>query len=666
MTMKTERLTTKEIEQLMLQGCTASDWTSVLAPADIELSRIRNVHFTGAVTLGSNSGTVSIGGVALPCGVYDATISDCLIGTGVRIANVRTLLSGYDIEDGACIQDVGLMVAEAGSAFGNGTEVDIVNEAGGRGTVIHNRLTAQVAFLNAMHRHDPGFTAALRKLTDQEHVAFAPRRGRVGRAAQIICCGSIRNVVVGPHAHLEGAGVLENGTVNSCEEHPTVVGHGVHARQFVVAEGATIDTGAILDRVFVGQGVKMGKQYSAENSLFFANCEAFHGEGVALFAGPYTVTHHKSTLMIAGLFSFYNAGSGTNQSNHMYKLGPVHQGVFERGCKTGSFSYVLYESHVGAFSVVIGKHFTNIRTPNFPFSNISEKGGESTIVPGMNLFSVGTVRDGEKWPKRDNRKARDKRDLIVFDIFSPFTVERMRRGRDELLALNEITSKDRQTVNVGGVQMNRVLLRKGAKYYSSAITRYLVDKVAERLAAALGESPSWTSATASLKPRTKLRQASEWMDLCGLLSPSELVRDLEQRVKEGKINTYDELLAALVRLYESYRDYEWQYVFEAFEREFGYKLSSVPKEQLLRAIEEWKKAAQTIHTAILEDSKKEFGPASKLGYGLDQGEAETEGDFTAVRGTMDGNAVVQKLMKDGEVINRRYEEMRRMVEEAEG
>jgi hypothetical protein len=156
------------------------------------------------------------------------------------------------------------------------------------------------------------------------------------------------------------------------------------------------------------------------------------------------------------------------------------------------------------------------------------------------------------------------------------------------------------------------------------------------------------------------------MDLCGLLSPSELVRDLEQRVKEGKINTYDELLAALVRLYESYRDYEWQYVFEAFEREFGYKLSSVPKEQLLRAIEEWKKAAQTIHTAILEDSKKEFGPASKLGYGLDQGEAETEGDFTAVRGTMDGNAVVQKLMKDGEVINRRYEEMRRMVEEAEG
>jgi hypothetical protein len=320
---------------------------------------------------------------------------------------------------------------------------------------------------------------------------------------------------------------------------------------------------------------------------------------------------------------------------------------------------------VGAFSVVIGKHFTNIRTPNFPFSSIREKGGESTIAPGMNLFSVGTVRDGEKWPKRDNRKARDKRDLIVFDVFSPFTVERMRRGRDELLALNEITARDIQTLKVGGVQINRTLSEKGAIYYASAITRYLVDKVAERLAVAVPASSTWAMATESLKPRTTLHQVSEWMDLCGLLTPSELVRDLEQRVKEGKINTYDELLAAIVQLYDSYRDFEWQYVFETFEKEFGYKLSSVTKEQFLKAIEGWKEAAQTIHTAILDDSRKEFGTASKVGYGLDQGEAETEGDFTAVRGTMDGNAVVQKLTKEGDAINRRYEEMRKMVEGAE-
>ena len=58
------------------------------------------------------------------------------------------------------------------------------------------------------------------------------------------------------------------------------------------------------------------------------------------FAGPYKVTHHKSTLLIAGMFSFMNAGSGSNQSNHMYKLGPIHQGTLERGAKTTSDSYI--------------------------------------------------------------------------------------------------------------------------------------------------------------------------------------------------------------------------------------------------------------------------------------------------------------------------------------
>ena len=53
------------------------------------------------------------------------------------------------------------------------------------------------------------------------------------------------------------------------------------------------------------------------------------------------MTHHKSTLLIAGLFSFMNAGSGSNQSNHMYKLGPIHQGILERGAKTSSDSYIL-------------------------------------------------------------------------------------------------------------------------------------------------------------------------------------------------------------------------------------------------------------------------------------------------------------------------------------
>lgn len=68
------------------------------------------------------------------------------------------------------------------------------------------------------------------------------------------------------------------------------------------------------------------KGFTAHDSLVFSNCSLENGEACALFAGPYTVSMHKSSLLIGCQTSFMNAGSGTNQSNHMYKLGPVHWG----------------------------------------------------------------------------------------------------------------------------------------------------------------------------------------------------------------------------------------------------------------------------------------------------------------------------------------------------
>ena len=494
--MKSTRITPSQIKKLSQQGCTAQNWKSVTLSPHCDLSRFRNVAFIGKVTVGKNSGNLSVSGTEMPCGIYNAAIADCTIGDDVRIANIGSSITNYIIDKNALIENVASITASAGAAFGNGVELDVVNEGGGRGAKIINDLTAQTAYVQAMMKHNEAFTRNLSAIIEKK-AKSSSGPGHIGAHARIIHCGAITNVNIGTHAYIHGAQSLENGTVISCEEHPTEIGEAVQAKSFILAEGARVDSGAILDKVYVGQAVKMGKQFSAENSLFFANCEGFHGEAVSLLAGPYTVTHHKSTLLIAGIFSFYNAGSGTNQSNHMYKLGPVHQGVFERGCKTGSFSYVLLEGHIGAFSVVIGKHFTNIDAPNLPFSYIQEGEGISKIIPGMNLFSVGTVRDGEKWPKRDNRKAPVKRDLIIFDVFSPYTVEKMRLGRDELLALSDSTSKEKAYVTYGGLQLNRLLLRKGAKYYSMAIARYLNDKVCSRISEAMEKSGDWNSVVSS-------------------------------------------------------------------------------------------------------------------------------------------------------------------------
>lgn len=145
------------------------------------------------------------------------------------------------------------------------------------------------------------------------------------------------------------------------------------ARDFIISSGSRVDGGTIIERCFVGQACHLDHGYSASDSLFFSNCRGENGEACAVFAGPYTVTHHKSTLLIAGMFSFMNAGSGSNQSNHMYKLGPIHQGIVERGAKTTSDSYVLWPAKVGPFSLIVGRHYKHSDTSNLPFSYLIEK-----------------------------------------------------------------------------------------------------------------------------------------------------------------------------------------------------------------------------------------------------------------------------------------------------
>ena len=324
MTTKWRALSAEEIGRLSQQGCTCTDWSHVQVAEGFRTDRVRTTHFCGDVRLGVFEKEVSFfGGVAKPTGISQATIHNCTIGDNVYISAVRNYVANYVIEDDAVIDNIDLLAIQGESAFGNGTKVAVVNEAGGREVPIYNHLSAQTAYVLAFYQHRPKVIRNLRAMIDGYTASVRSRMGTVGQGARIINSRLLKNIRVGPAATVEGVNRLENGSINSCIEDPVYMGPGVYAEDFIVSSGSTVTDGTIISHCFVGQGCVLAKEYSAENSVFFANCGGFHGEACSIFAGPYTVTHHKSTLLIAAQFSFYNAGSGTNQSNHMYKLGPV-------------------------------------------------------------------------------------------------------------------------------------------------------------------------------------------------------------------------------------------------------------------------------------------------------------------------------------------------------
>ena len=227
------------------------------------------------------------------------------------------------------------------------------------------------------------------------------------------------------------------------------MGDSVIATDFIFSSGSYIADAAKLVRCFVGQACHVSHNFSAHDTLMFANCSFENGEACSVFAGPYTVSMHKSSLLIAGMFSFLNAGSGSNQSNHMYKLGPIHQGIIERGSKTTSDSYILWPAKVGAFSLVMGRHYRHSDTTDLPFSYLIEKSDETYLIPGVNLRSVGTIRDVKKWPKRDKRQDAAQLDCINYNLLSPYTIEKMIRGRNQLLNLKAVSGDRSEERRVG-------------------------------------------------------------------------------------------------------------------------------------------------------------------------------------------------------------------------
>jgi len=659
-------LTDSEIAALHAGGCRAHDWGLVKVSNSCDVSRITDVSFFGEVLIGANNGAVHIDGIDRPCGLHHAAFSGCIIGENCLIRHVRAPIENYTIEDNVLIEDVSQLACEGHAEFGNGVQVKVLNEAGGREVTLYSELSAQLAYLQSLYKHDGDFQKRLNALINDSVRSFSRQGGTVEKGARIRFCGMLRNVRIGQYACLQGVLELENGTILSCEGHPTKIGAGVIMKNFIVAEGAEVSEGAYVKNGYIGQGVQAGKQLTAEHSLFFANSEVFQSEVCSVFAGPYTVTHHKSTLLIANLCSFFNAGSGTNQSNHMYKLGPVHQGILERGCKTGSYAYLMQECRIGAFTVVIGKHMTNVNIPSFVFSYLVEENGVSYLMPGANLFSTGTVRDDEKWQARDRRKASVLRDLVVFDVFSPYTVEKLRQGRRLLRELSHRSSREQETVIYEGVRIKRLWLRKGERSYTMAIQAYVLGKLVSVLEDELARGASWSALTARFTRYGKksLNRPYEWVDVGGLIAPLERIEAVMEDLREERIGSIQGLVQRLRKIYDAYREDELTYVCSVHEEEFGVHPFEQCPEDAIMMVGRWENLTRTLNNLVAENTRSEFASRSMIGYAVDHGEEKRKEDFTAVRGAFEDNEVVKKILCEKDIVQRKAQSLKEQIESA--
>lgn len=637
------KLTNEEIQLLERNSCTASCWDDVQVASGFSPKYVSYTRFSGNIRLGVLEYEFTLpGGIKKHSAIRNATLHNVTIGDNCLIENVKNYIANYNIGNYTFIENVDIIFVDGTSSFGNGVEVAVLNETGGREVCIHDRLSAHQAYIMALYRHRPQLIENMKAITDKYATENSSAIGNIGNNVTIVDSGYIKNVRIGEFCEIEGASRLRNGSINSSHDAPVHIGCNVICDDFIISNGSSVEDGCMLTRCFIGQSCELRHNYSASDSLFFGNCQGANGEACSIFAGPFTVTHHKSTLLIAGMFSFMNAGSGSNQSNHMYKLGPIHQGIMERGAKTTSDSYILWPAKVGAFSLVMGRHVNHSDTSNLPFSYLIEQQNTTYLVPAVNLKSVGTIRDAQKWPIRDKRNKKERLDQINYNLLSPYTIQKMMNGIEILTELQRVSGETSETYSYQSAKIKNSSLKNGIKLYRTAIHKFLGNSIIKRLEGIRFSSNEEIRKRLTPDTPTGL---GEWVDLSGLIAPKSEIEKFIRAIESGEINSVNRIHEIFTETHNRYYEYEWTWAYDKILTFYNLNAKEITANDVAKIVEKWKEAVVGLDNMLYADAKKEFSLSFTTGFGADGSLEERTLDFEQVRGLFDHNPFVMAIVE---------------------
>lgn len=582
-------LSDEEIGILEENGCTAEDWTSLNVDYDFNPTFIRNVRFYGTVNLGVFEKNIEVtNGFMKHSGISNATLRNVTIGDNCLIENVGCYINNYVIGDECCICNVATMETTAEATFGEGNTISVLNEAGNGNVVLFRGLTANIAALMVAHPDDKDLSAALKTMARNDISQRLADRGTIGNRVRITNTTEITNTNIDDNCEVNGACRLSDCTLAAAPDDSVYIGSGVICENSIIADGSSVLNSAKIFNCYVGEACQITNGFTAESSLFFANTYMANGEACAAFCGPFSASHHKSSLLIGCMTSFYNAGSCTNFSNHAYKMGPVHYGTLERGSKTASGSHTLLPATIGAFSMCMGKISGHPDTRRLPFSYIIGTGRDTVLVPGKNIATVGLYRDISKWPRRDVRMESAKNTLINYDWLSPFTINEIMEGREELGRLLRIQGEAAAVYEYEGCKISGKSLRRGLRLYDMAVELFIGEVLMSH----------------DLDDRCAASGAGGWSDLSGLLLPSSEVERVIEKIKLGIISTVNDLTEVFVAYNDMYGEYLWTFTVSLIKYYLGKDELTEEDFELMR--ERGKAAREAWLDEIRRDAEKEF------------------------------------------------------------
>lgn len=429
-------LTYDEVEALIKNGNSCTNWNDVLVEDPFNPGLLKNNIFAGLVRIGKMQNSyLQYHDFIVPIGITNSRIisTDILENCAVHDC---AYISHYIIKERVILSRIDEICTTNHAKFGEGivkqgedeavrVSIEVLNETGGREVLPFTEMIPADAYLWARFRDDKKLIGALKKITQESADNRRGFYGVIGSECCIKSCRIIKDVNFGDAVYAKGANKLKNLTIKSSFDEQTQIGEGVELVNGIVGFGSRIFYGVKAVRFVTGSNCEVKYGARLIHSILGDNSTISCCEVLNALIFPFHEQHHNNSFLISALVQGQSniAAGATIGSNHNTR-GNDGELIAGRGFWPGLCTTFKHNSRFASFTVIQKANYNYELNVPFPFSLVmdNEHSGELEIMPAYywmyNMYAL--ERNNKKFIKRDRRVV--KVQLIETDYLAPDTV----------------------------------------------------------------------------------------------------------------------------------------------------------------------------------------------------------------------------------------------------
>lgn len=658
-------LTPEEIETLIKNDNQADDWNYITVKNNFDPSLVKRCRLKGIIRIGNlHKFCLEYHDLQVPVGLYDSTIVSCDFGDDVSVNNV-SYLSHYQISDEVILFNLKEMITTSKAKFGNGIlkdgekessriKLELGNENGGRSVLPFNGILPADIYLWYKFKGDHDLQKKFLEFTEDRYDTQRGYYGQVGKHSIIKNCLIIKDVKVGEAAYIKGANKLKNLTINSSEHARTQIGEGVEAVNGIIGLGCRIFYGVKAVRFVMGQasqlkyGARLINSYLGDNSTISC-CEVLNS-----FIYPFHEQHHNNSfLCAASLYGQTNLAAGATIGSNHNSRSADGEIVAGRGFWPGLCVSLKHNSRFASFILLPKGDFPSEVDIQLPFSLVSNNvhKNELQIMPAYwfmyNMYAL--ARNSWKYASRDKRTTFSldiEQDYLapdsVNEIFIALEIMEVSVGKafhkkygasgtsdqekGKYLLNNESGKVDELDIFVENAENSRrnarlVKCAKAYQAYKNFVVLYGIQNLLKTEVGGLSID--------KIKQLFKNCQRKNFVNLGGQLMSYADVDNLRKRIKNGEIESWNDLHASYTNLRDNYANDKLCHSIISMLEVSGLSIDDLNEDQLKGLIDQAVKTKKFIlKNTIASREKDHENYFRKMMYETDEEMDEVIGKFS--------------------------------------